>query len=121
MTEPRAGYAEFMTFAHDPLEAHPDFTLRGRTVVDTHHIEVGTITDVVYDDVSSIPTWAIVKTGALRGEHYMPLAETYVADDGRLVVPFDKSSVKRAPRAGRDHVVTTDIAKELRDYYGRAA
>jgi len=110
-----------MTFAHDPLESHPDFRLRGRTVIDTHHVEVGTITDVVYDDVSSNPTWAIVKTGALRGEHYMPLVDTYVADDGRLVAPFDKTSVKRAPKAGRDHVVTPDIAKELRDYYGRAA
>ena len=110
-----------MTFAHDPLDAHPDFALRGRTVVDTNHTEVGTITDVVYDDVNSSPTWAIVKTGALRGERYMPLADTYVSDDGRLVAPFDKASVKGAPKAGRDHVVTPDIARELQEYYGRAA
>src|SRR5258705_10051934 len=110
-----------MTFAHDPLEDHPDFSFHGRIVVDTHHVEVGTITDVIFDDVSSSPSWAIVKTGALRGEHYMPLSDTYVADDGRLVVPFDKTSIKHAPKAGRDHVITPGVARELRDYYGRAA
>jgi PRC-barrel domain len=110
-----------MTYAHDPLEAHPDFALRGRTVVDTRHAEVGTITDVIFDDISSSPNWAIVKTGAWRGEHYMPLSDTYVADDGRLVAPFDRASVKRAPKARRDHVVTPEVARDLRDYYGRAA
>jgi hypothetical protein len=109
-----------MTFAHDPLDAHPDFALRGRTVVDSNHAEVGTITDVIYDDVNASPSWAIVKTGTLRGEHYMPLIDTYVADDGRLVAPVDKASIKHAPKAGRDHIVTPEVARELRDYYGAA-
>jgi hypothetical protein len=51
----------------------------------------------------------------------MPLDDSYVDDAGRLVVPFDKASIKRAPKAGREHVLTPDVARELRDYYGRAA
>jgi len=103
-----------MSFDQSPL-------LNGRTVVDTRSAQVGTITDVIPNEHDAETSWAVVKTGALSGGHYMPLDDSYVDDAGRLVVPFDKASVKRAPKAGREHVLTPDLARELRDYYGRAA
>jgi hypothetical protein len=103
-----------MSFEHGPL-------LNGRTVIDARLAPVGTITDVIPDEHNDEADWAVVKTGALSGGHYMPLGDSYVDDAGRLVVPFDKASVKRAPKAGREHVLTPDLARELRAYYGRAA
>jgi hypothetical protein len=68
-----------------------------------------------------VPQWAVVKTGLVGGEHFVPLKASYVDEDGRLVVPHGKASIKRAPRAGRDHVVTRDVARELSDHYRVAA
>jgi hypothetical protein len=113
-----------MTFDHDPRSARspeedPPIALTGRTVLDTRSAKVGKVTDVLSDD--SRPDWAVVKTGPLSGEHFVPLASTYVDAEGRLIVPLFRAEVRRAPRAGRDHVITPQARNELRDYYGRAA
>jgi hypothetical protein len=77
------------------------------------------VTDVLFEEGS--PDWAVVKTGLLSGEHYVPLESSYVDEDGRLIVPLFKAEIKRAPRVGREHVITTPTRNELRDYYGIAA
>ena len=95
--------------------------INGHQVVDKRMSTIGKVTDVLYDDVEMQPRWAVVKVGMLGSEHYMPLMEAYMADDGRVIVPFDKMSIKHAPRAGKDHVLTPDDERALRDYYGIAA
>jgi hypothetical protein len=112
-----------MTFEHDTQPAsHPEthpMALTGRTVLDNRSAKVGKVTDVLFEEGS--PDWAVVKTGPLSGEHFVPLDSSYVDDDGRLIVPLFKAEIKRAPRAGREHVITTQTRNELRDYYGIAA
>ena len=113
-----------MTFEDDsryePNDAEArHMTLTGRTVLDSRAARVGKVTDVLFDDDS--PDWAVVKTGLLGGEHFVPLEHTYVDEDGHLVVPLEKADIKRAPRAGRDHVITSQSRHQLRDYYGIAA
>ena len=54
--------------------------------------------DLRIDDV-----WAVVRTGLTRSEHLVPLTNAYVGVDGNVVVPYDKNTVKRAPRA-REHI-----------------
>jgi hypothetical protein len=111
-----------MTFAHHfdgPTDRPPG--LAGHAVVDNHLKSVGTVTDVLFDERERSPVWAIVRTGVLRGEHFVPLADSYVDNNGRLVVPHAKYSIKHAPRARRDHVVTRDVALKLHDYYSMAA
>jgi hypothetical protein len=110
-----------MTFEHGETQIENFPTLTGHAVFDNQLRRVGVVTDVLYDERVQLPRWAVVKTGAVRGEHFVPLAASYVDQDGRLVVPHDKASIKRAPRAGRDHIVTREIALELRDYYNVAA
>jgi sporulation protein YlmC with PRC-barrel domain len=113
-----------MTFEHDSKYAPNNaearqMTLTGRTVLDIRAARVGTVTDVLFDEGS--PDWAVVKTGPLSGEHFVPLEHTYVDEDGHLVVPLEKVDIKRAPRAGRDHLITSQSRRELRDYYSIAA
>ena len=96
-------------------------TLSGLPVIDMQAESVGKVTDVIYDDRDMSPRWAVVKTGRLGSEHCVPLDNSYVASAGELVVAFDKMSVKRAPRVGRDHILTPQLERELRDYYGVAA
>jgi hypothetical protein len=103
-----------------PVHEHSP-SLTGHTVVDPNLRRIGTVTDVLFDEREQSPRWAVVKTGIVGGEHFVPLVASYLDEDGRLVVPHDKASIKQAPRAGRDHIVTRDVDRKLRDYYGMAA
>jgi sporulation protein YlmC with PRC-barrel domain len=104
---------------HDPaLDNQSD---QGRTVIDDHGTKVGTVTDVVFDDATNEATWAIVKTGLTGGEHYVPLAGAYRADDGGLVIAFSKRLVKASPKAGREHVLTASDEEMVRNHYGLVA
>lgn len=111
-----------MAFHHEASQSQDGATtLAGRTVVDAHLAKVGTVTDVIFDDRGGGPRWAVVKPGPLRGEHFVPLASSYVDPDGRLIVALEKIDVKRSPRVRRDHVLTPGTRRELRDFYGIAA
>ena len=105
-----------MTFEQE----RPRISLTGHDVVDAEMSKVGRVTDVLSDEWAT-PKWAVVKTGVFGGERFVPLDHTYLDTDGRLVVPLTKSDVKRAPRVRGDHVITSDVRRELRDYYGLAA
>ena len=85
---------------------------RGSDVVDPDQRLIGTIDDVVYDDRGQ-PIWAVVELGLLRAAHYLPMAAGYLTENGKFVVPYDKSTVKSAPRARRDHVLDRSDEAEL--------
>jgi PRC-barrel domain protein len=110
-----------MTFQGESHESATTPGLSDSPVVDIQLQPVGKVTDVLFDDREFTPRWAVVKTGFFGGEHFVPLQNAYVDEDGRLVVPFDKASIKHAPKPRGDHVMTPEVAKELREYYGIAA
>ncbi len=89
---------------------------RGSDVVDPDQRLIGTIDDVVYDDRGQ-PIWAVVELGLLRAAHYLPMAAGYLTENGKFVVPYDKSTVKSAPRARRDHVLDRSDEAELIQHY----
>jgi hypothetical protein len=101
-------------------QQRPRISLTGHDVVDDQLTKVGTVTDVLSDEQST-PRWAVVKTGVFGGERFVPLERSYLDTDGRLVVPISKGDIKRAPRVRGDHVMTTEVQRELRDYYGMLA
>lgn len=110
-----------MTFHREPSESTSTPGLSEAPVVDMQLQPVGKVTDVLFDDFEFTPRWAVVKTGLFGGEHFVPLQNSYVDEQGRLVVPFEKSDIKRAPKPPSDHVLTPEVAKELREFYGIAA
>jgi sporulation protein YlmC with PRC-barrel domain len=90
----------------------------GHPVIDRHGTEVGTITDVVYDEVTEAPTWGVVSPGILHARHYIPLSPpVYLDTGGAVVVPYDKSDVLRAPKVHRNHVVSPSLRRELEHHY----
>jgi hypothetical protein len=88
----------------------------GHDVVDPEHRMIGTIDDVIHDDAGN-PEWAIVDLGWLRSSRYVPIAAGYVAETGELVVPYDKQTVKTAPKVDRNHVLDPVVAHSLRKHY----
>jgi hypothetical protein len=101
-------------------ERHVDDAYRGHRVVDDHHRPIGKVTDVIYDDLG-VPKWAVVSPGVFRAEHFLPLDKTYLSLEGNLVVPFDKRTVSRSPKAERDHVLSPITERALEQYYQLAA
>lgn len=89
---------------------------QGHQVVDAERRKIGRISDVVYD-VAGDPRWAVVDTGLLRSSHYVPVRSGYVAESGDFVVPYPKDTVKRAPRADRDHLVDAATEQQLCRHY----
>ncbi len=89
---------------------------RGSDVLDPEQRLIGTIGDVVYDDEGR-PVWAVVELGLMRSAHYVPVASGYLAETGKFVVPYDKRTVKMAPKARRDHVLDRSVETQLRKHY----
>ena len=100
-------------------EVLPQFS--GHTVIDRHGTEIGTITDVVYDETTEEPTWGVVAPGLLHSRHYVPLMPpVYVSQGGDVVVPYDRTDVLHAPKVHRGHVLTPTLRRELEHHYALA-
>ena len=95
-------------------------TMTGHAVVDANLDTIGKVTDVLYDDIEMAPRWAIVKLSGLFGsEHFVPVDEAYIDADENVIIPWDKSMIKGAPKATSDHILSPDQDRELVDYYGQ--
>ncbi|MDY7099655.1 MAG: PRC-barrel domain-containing protein [Actinomycetota bacterium] len=94
--------------------------LQGHDVVDEQGEKIGAVSDVVFDSATGDAAWVVVNTGVLRAAHFVPLQNAYVSAEGRLVVPFDKRTVKGSPRAGRDHIMTSELQHSLVEHYSLA-
>ncbi|MBA3309020.1 MAG: PRC and DUF2382 domain-containing protein [Nocardioidaceae bacterium] len=91
----------------------------GQTMHGSDGEKIGKIGQVFLDDQSGQPEWATTKTGMFgSNESFVPLAEARVSGD-ELTVPYDKDTIKNAPRIDPDqgHVSQAEEA-ELYRYYG---
>ncbi|MGN6333334.1 MAG: DUF2382 domain-containing protein [Motilibacteraceae bacterium] len=91
----------------------------GRTVVGSDGDKIGKAGQVYLDDTTGRPEWVTVHTGLFgSGESFVPLAgASFQGDD--IVVPYDKSTVKDAPRtASEDGHISESEEAELYRYYG---
>ncbi len=99
----------------------------GHHVIDERGERIGQITDVIYDDptsdvigdplMSPKPTWLVVDPGPLRAAHYVPVAGSYRAVDGDIVVPWAKEWIKSAPKARGDHLLSRVDIQDLAQHY----
>jgi hypothetical protein len=94
-----------------------DASVLGRRMIDENGAVIGRIKDVLYGEPADDAPWAVVGIGVLGSERFAPLRDAYLADDGKVVVPYDKTLVKGAPRAG-DHVLVPAVRAALAAYYG---
>ncbi len=95
-------------------------TYTGHGVIGPDDETIGKVTDVIYEHGATAPAWLVVNPGILQAEHYVPVEGSYVTDDGRIVLPFDKKWVKDAPKATGDHVVDGRLEKALVEHYGNS-
>jgi uncharacterized protein (TIGR02271 family) len=94
--------------------------LTGRDVYGSNGDKIGTVGHI-WGDPAGAPAWASVKTGLFGSkESMLPLAEANLRR-GRLVVPFNRSQVKDAPRiegSSTEPLHPSEFAR-LYEYYGQ--
>ena len=93
-------------------------TLVGRKMIDEDGHKIGKVADIFTDARTMEPKWVAVNLGVLHNHQpLVPLRDSFVADSGQLVVPFDPKTIKHAPVS---HGVTPNHAEEaeLSAYYG---
>ena len=92
---------------------------RGRDLYDNDGDKVGSIEDIYLDRETDQPEWAVVTTGLFGNKRsFVPLAEATPTEDG-IRVPFEKASVKDAPRIDPDGALSHDEERTLYQHYGR--
>lgn len=87
-------------------------------VIDRDGHKVGTVSDVVSDVATLDPIWLVVDVGVLKSSHYLPAALVQQNDEGQLMIPFDKETVKTATKPNKGHVLGAEEDRELREHYG---
>jgi len=104
----------------DDATQHIGFTASpihaGREALDDNLEKIGTVTDVLYDQEGEA-RWAVVNPGLLHRERYVPVEGSFTTDDGQVVVPYSKDTVKSARAAGRDHVLDPVVERALEEHY----
>ena len=91
---------------------------RDLVVVDRDSATVGTISTFYLDQVSGLPTWALVHTGWLGDRHsFVPLANA-VEVDGEIRLPYTKAQVREAPEIAGEDELSADDELLLYGHYG---
>lgn len=99
-------------------ESRTGGALNGVAVIDRRGQKVGKVVDVFHDLASGNPEWVAVKTGMLSTRHpFVPVQGTYRANNGDLVVPFDKQTIAHAPYRDTGIAPSRHEAEDLARYY----
>lgn len=104
------------TNAPNPHSAQPKPAYVGHRVLDEQGTQVGTVTDVIFDDHDQ-PEYLVVDPGLLRAAHYVPAAGTYISDDENVVVPWEKHWITHGIKATRHHILSRDDREALEEHY----
>ena len=91
---------------------------RGENLCDNEGDKIGSIEEIYLDADSGSPEWALVNTGMFGGKStFVPLRDASETD-GALRVPYDKATVKDAPKLEPNGQLSQREESELYRYYG---
>ena len=92
---------------------------RDRDLIDNDGDKIGKIDDIYLDRETDQPEWAVVTTGLFGMKRtFVPLQEATPDQDG-IRVPFEKATVKDAPKIDPDGELSRDEEQTLYQHYGR--
>src|SRR3954447_12441339 len=102
-----------------PMTREDVLSWRGQTMVDNDGDKIGTIDEIYLDAETNEPEWAVVSTGLFGNKQsFVPLGDANASGDG-IRVPFEKATVKDAPRIDPDGRLSQEEERELYRHYGR--
>jgi uncharacterized protein (TIGR02271 family) len=100
------------------LEKDRILQLRGENLHGADGEKLGSIEEIYLDAETDQPEWALVTTGLFGSKStFVPLRDATEAG-GTLTVPFDKETIKDAPKIDPDGQLSQREEAELYRYYG---
>jgi uncharacterized protein (TIGR02271 family) len=91
---------------------------RGQELRGSDDEKLGTIEEIYLDNESGEPEWALVTTGLFgTKQSFVPLRDASGTGDG-VAVPFDKATVKDAPKMDPDGQLSQSEEAQLYRHYG---
>jgi len=91
---------------------------RGENLCDDEGDKIGSVEEIYLDADNGAPEWALVNTGMFGGKStFVPLRDASEVD-GSLRVPYDKATVKDAPKMEPNGQLSQRDESELYRYYG---
>ena len=91
---------------------------QGQTVVASDGDKIGKLADVYFDDETGQPAFMTVKTGLFGNRETFIPVERASAQGDRIVVPYDKDTVKDAPNVDPDGHLSQDEEAAIYRHYG---
>jgi uncharacterized protein (TIGR02271 family) len=92
--------------------------LRGQDLTSQDGDKLGTIEEIYLDTDTNQPEWALVTTGLFgTKQSFVPISSARSEGDS-LTVPFDKATVKDAPKVDPDGELSRTEEQELYRHYG---
>ena len=92
--------------------------LRGKDLMSQDGDKLGTIEEIYLDTDTNQPEWALVATGLFGSKQsFVPISGAGRQDDA-VTVPFDKATVKDAPKVDPDGQLSESEEQELYRHYG---
>jgi uncharacterized protein (TIGR02271 family) len=92
--------------------------LRGQDLIGRDGEKLGTIEEIYLDTETNQPEWALVTTGLFgTKQSFVPISGASRAGDG-VTVPFDKATVKDAPKVDPDGRLSESEEQQLYRHYG---
>jgi uncharacterized protein YrrD len=91
--------------------------LTGEVLYDLRGDRIGTISDVVFDDMTGEPAWVVVAYGLFNQHHRLAPIDVIKRRGERVISAVAKADVRKAPMIGTHGVVTPELADEAHRYY----
>jgi len=91
---------------------------RGADVLDQDGDKVGTVEEIYLDQQTDQPEWALVKTGLFGSKSTFVPITTASQEGDDLRVPFEKDTIKDAPKIDPEQELSQDEERELYSHYG---
>src|SRR3954469_1458871 len=102
-----------------PMTREDVLSWRGQTMVDNDGDKIGTIDEIYLDAETNEPEWAVVSTGLFGNKQsFVPIGDANSTGDG-VRVPFEKATVKDAPKIDPDGRLSQEEERALYQHYGR--
>ncbi|MDA0182889.1 PRC and DUF2382 domain-containing protein [Solirubrobacter phytolaccae] len=92
---------------------------RGQDLLDSSGDKIGKIEEIYLDTDSDAPEWALVTTGMFgTKQSFVPIQDATANENG-VSVPFEKATVKDAPKVDPDGALSSQEEDALYRHYGR--
>ena len=93
--------------------------LRGQDLYGSDGEKLGTIEEIYLDTDTDQPEWALVATGMFGTKQSFVPVSGLSQEGGNATVPYDKATVKDAPKVDPDGRLSEEEEAELYRHYGR--